>query len=80
MSTALSLFVTVMVSPFLAVILSGEYAGFPSTDAPEGIDGAPEGPPAAAVVPLPPPPPAADDAFFEDDEAFDDDFDRPLEV
>jgi len=26
---ALSLFVTVMTSPFLAVILSGEYGGFP---------------------------------------------------
>ena len=42
-----------MTSPFLAVILSGEYDGFPSTDAPEGIASATEGPPAAAV-PLPP--------------------------
>ena len=62
---AVSVFVTVITSPFLTVSVAGVYAGFPSVEAPEGIVNATEGPPGAA-----PPPP--EDALVGDvDGAFD---------
>src|SRR5678810_1273685 len=47
-----SLFVTVILSPFFTVIVSGSKAGLPCTDAPASIvSGFPGGPAVALVVP-----------------------------